>query len=221
MKIIKYIIGLSAKGVRTYYITGNHDETLRKFNGFKIGKLEILNQLVLTINGKETWFFHGDVFDVLMQNSKWLLKLGAIGYDSLIWLNVQINRINKLFGKGNVSLSKRIKENVKTAVKYINNFEETAAHFAVKKKINYIVCGHIHQAESRIIEVANEKIFYLNSGDWVENLTSLEFNNGKWCIYRYEDDTKIQSASSTAYEKAPEDYNNKELFDKMLKEFQN
>jgi UDP-2,3-diacylglucosamine pyrophosphatase LpxH len=151
MKVVKYIIGMAAKNTRTYYIPGNHDEMLRKFAGLKVGNLNVVNKLELEIDGKKAWFFHGDVFDVVIQNSKWLARLGSVGYDSLILLNIIINRINAIFGRGKVSLSKKIKENVKKAVSYINNFEETAATLAAKKGFSYIVCGHIHHPDRKSV----------------------------------------------------------------------
>lgn len=221
MKVIKYIIGLAAKGTKTYYITGNHDEVLRKFAGLKIGSLEIVNKLVLDLDGKKAWVFHGDVFDVIMQHSKWLAKLGAIGYDALISLNVLVNRVNALLGRRKSSLSKKIKENVKSAVKYINNFEETAATLALRKGFSYIICGHIHHPEIRNIQLSTGTIEYLNSGDWIENLTALEYNKKRWTIYKHpqEEDIhkkKLQSEDDTI---GLTDLNNKEIFQLMLKEF--
>ncbi|MFO7657883.1 MAG: UDP-2,3-diacylglucosamine diphosphatase [Bacteroidales bacterium] len=222
MKVIKQVIGMAARGVKTYYITGNHDEMLRKFSGLKIGSLEITNQLVLNIDDKKAWFFHGDVFDVVIQNSKWLARLGSIGYDALIVLNNIINRINRFLGKGNVSISKKIKDNVKTAVKYINSFEETAAQVAASKGYSYIVCGHIHQAEIRKIEKNGKKVVYLNSGDWIENLTSLEYKKGKWKIYTFADNDVPKEADYPAEdsELALADYGPRELFNFMLNDMQ-
>ena len=223
MKVIKQVIGMAAKGVKTFYITGNHDEILRKFTGLKIGSLEIANQLVLELNGKKAWFFHGDVFDVIMQHSKWLARLGSIGYDALIVLNNFINFINKILGKGKVSISKKIKDNVKTAVKYINKFEETAAQLAAKRDYRYIVCGHIHHAEKRKIFVGDKKIIYLNSGDWVENLTSLEYNKGKWKIFTYKEENKTKTPviDSEEYELSLADYEPRQLFKFMLNDIKN
>ncbi len=223
MKVIKYIIGMAAKGTRTYYITGNHDEVLRKFAGLKIGSLEIVNKLELNLDGKKAWIFHGDVFDVIMQHSKWLAKLGAIGYDALILLNILVNKINAFFGRRKSSLSKKIKENVKSAVKYINNFEETAAALALRNGFSYIICGHIHHPEIRNIELSTGNIEYLNSGDWIENLTALEYNRKQWTIYRHpqEEEGKIngkilQTEDDTV---GLTDLKNKEIFQLMLKEF--
>ena len=147
MKVVKQIVSLAAEGVETYYITGNHDEILRKFSGMKLGSFHIVNDLQLKLRYGKAWFFHGDVFDVVIQNTKWLAKLGAIGYDVLILLNILINYFARLAGISKVSMSKRIKDNVKTAVKYIDNFEETAARTAQSKGFKYVVCGHIHQAQ--------------------------------------------------------------------------
>jgi UDP-2,3-diacylglucosamine pyrophosphatase LpxH len=222
MKIVKQIIGMAAKGVKTYYITGNHDELLRKFNGLQIGSLKIVNQLTLDISGEKAWFFHGDIFDVIMQHSKWLAKLGAIGYDALIVLNNFINLINKLLGRSKISISRKIKDNVKTAVKYINNFENTAAQLAVKKGYKYIVCGHIHHAEIREIKTDSDSVIYLNSGDWIESLTSLEYHKGKWKIYSFLTSRSIENivTEKEEFDLSLADYDPKQLFGIILKDIQ-
>lgn len=204
------------KGVRIYYVTGNHDEMLRKFAGFKMGSLRIINKVVLPLSGEKTaWFFHGDVFDVTMQHSKWLAKLGAVGYDTLILINTFANFISeKIFKRGKLSLSKKIKNSVKSAVKFINNFETTAADIGISNKYDYVVCGHIHHPEMRQISNANGSILYLNSGDWIENLTSLEYNEGKWTLYKYNEADVAEGVTEDDDEPG-----NKEIFNSMLHEF--
>jgi len=218
MKIIRHIMSWMSKGVRIYYITGNHDEMLRKFCGFKMGTLQIANKVVIPLSdGKTAWFFHGDVFDVTMQHSKWLAKLGAIGYDTLILINMFANFVSeKIFKKGKLSFSKKIKNSVKSAVKFINNFETTAADIGISKKYDYVICGHIHQPEIREITNSHGSIIYLNSGDWIENLTSLEYNNGAWVIYRYDESAIAKEVSE---EEEETELNNSQLFANMLEEF--
>lgn len=217
MQIIKHITKLLTKGTKIYYVTGNHDELLRKFVGFRLGKLKIVNKVVLNLDGKKAWIFHGDVFDVTMQYSKWLTKLGGHSYDALIVLNRVVNYFSQKMGYGKLSLSKKIKNNVKSAVKFINNFEQTVADIGISNGYNYAVCGHIHQPEIR--EMKNEKgeITYLNSGDWVENLTALEYNDKAWSLYKYQDDPVAQNIElkedNYAY-LSPE-----ELFENLLSEF--
>ena len=185
MQVVHTIFNWVRKGVKVYYITGNHDEMLRKFEGFKMGNLSIENKLVLNLDGKKTWIFHGDVFDLTMQNSKWLTRLGSHGYDILILINAFCNWISIKMGKGKISLSKNIKNSVKSAVKFINNFETTAADIAISNGYDYVLCGHIHHPEMKTIKTPNGQVEYLNSGDWIENLTALEYNNKEWSLYKY------------------------------------
>jgi UDP-2,3-diacylglucosamine pyrophosphatase LpxH len=84
------------------------------------------------------------------------------------------------------SLSKKIKNNVKSAVKFITNFENVCTELAIENKYDYVICGHIHEPKIETIETSKGKTIYLNSGDWIENLTALEYNNKKWKLYQYE-----------------------------------
>ena len=188
MKVIQRIFKMMTNGTKVYYLTGNHDEMLRKFTDFKMGKLEILNKLVLELDGKRAWIFHGDVFDITMKSSKWLAKLGAVGYDTLIILNSIVNWFSQKLGKGKLSFSKRVKNGIKNAIKFIDDFEQTAIDIGIEKEYDYVICGHIHQPALRLVQTEKGEIVYLNSGDWIENLTALEYNNKKWELihYKYE-----------------------------------
>ncbi|MGE0772074.1 MAG: UDP-2,3-diacylglucosamine diphosphatase [Cyclobacteriaceae bacterium] len=217
MQVIKHITGLLAKGTKVTYLTGNHDEMLRKFAGFKIGGLRVDNKKVVQLDGKRAWIFHGDVFDVTMQHSKWLAKLGAIGYDTLILINRFVNFLLKLMGRGRISLSKRVKDSVKEAVKFINKFEETAADIAIANGYDYVVCGHIHHPEMKKLTTQNGEVMYLNSGDWVENLTSLEYNQGEWRVYRYLEDKYAQSVKIP--KRFRNNLDNDEIFKDLVSEF--
>ena len=144
---------------------------------------------MLEIENKKAWIFHGDVFDNTTKGSaKLLAKLGGKGYDWLIIVNRMINWLLEKFGKDKISFSKKVKDSVKKAVSWINNFETTAAELAIEKKYDFVICGHIHKPQNRIITTEKGNVQYLNSGDWVENLTALEFNEGEWKIYHYEED---------------------------------
>lgn len=186
-KVVRRILKFVTDGIPVYYLTGNHDEMLRKFADMNLGSFQLLNKLILNIDGKKAWIFHGDVFDVTMQHSKWLAKLGAVGYDTLILLNSFTNWLLTAMGREKMSFSKKIKAKFKDAVKFINQFEQTSADLAVSKEYQYVICGHIHQAEMREIVATDNpgKVLYLNSGDWVENLTALEYHKGKWEIFKY------------------------------------
>ncbi len=219
MKIIKLLLEWVAKGIKVQYITGNHDEMLRKFAGFKMGSFSISNKELLNVDGKKAWVFHGDVFDVTMQHSKWIAKLGAMGYDFLILLNSAFNFISKKLGKGPVSMSKKIKNGVKSAIKFISDFEQTAADIAIEKEFDYVICGHIHQPVIRKVTSTKGSVMYLNSGDWIENLTALEFSNGSWNLYKYDDDIAIHSRDMEVFDPT-ELLEKNELFERLMQEFQ-
>ncbi|MCX7743767.1 MAG: UDP-2,3-diacylglucosamine diphosphatase [Flavobacteriales bacterium] len=202
MKVIKKLVKYMAEGKRVYYITGNHDEMLRRFADFELGTLTLTNKLLLDLDGKRTWIFHGDVFDVSMQYSKWLAKLGGKGYDLLILINRAANFISEGLGKGRISLSKRVKDGVKKAVKFVSDFEKIAAEIAIDNRFDTVICGHIHQPQQRIIENSKGQVLYLNSGDWIENLTALEYNEGEWRIYEYFSDPAMRENAQFAPEES-------------------
>lgn len=188
LKVIKKIMTMASNGTEIIYITGNHDEMLRKFSGTTIGNIAIVDKAVLDLDGKKAWIFHGDVFDISIQNAKWLAKLGSYGYDVLTLLNKGVNWYLEKRGKERYSLSKRVKNGVKGAVKYINNFEKIISEIAIENDYDYVVCGHIHQPKMEYFENKNGKTMYLNSGDWVENFTALEYQFKRWKIYNYNED---------------------------------
>ena len=205
MQVIKEIMSLLGKGCRVIYITGNHDEMLRRYSDLEIGNFQLTDKMVMEINGKMTWIFHGDVFDATTKGSaKMLAKLGGHGYDLLILLNRFINWCLKAIGREKMSLSKKVKNGVKKAVAWIGDFEQTAAELAIEKKYDYVICGHIHQPQKRIIETKDGSVTYLNSGDWVENLTSLEYHHNEWTIYHYDEKQFAATPDEEIQKKLPQ-----------------
>ena len=186
MAVLSEFFKMMKKGTQVIYITGNHDEFLRKFTDLHMGNISLIDKLVLELDHKRAWIFHGDVFDASITQAKWLAKLGGWGYDMLILINRFINWVLARFNKEPYSLSKKIKNNVKSAVKFITNFENVCVELAIEKGYDYVICGHIHEPKIEFMENENGETFYLNSGDWVENLTALEYNNKKWKLYKHD-----------------------------------
>ena len=214
MKVVKYFLDLISQGKEIYYVVGNHDESLRKFLNFKIQNFKIVNQVVLDTDIGKAWFFHGDVFDFSIQ-SQWITKLAGYTYDYMIVINNWINKkIMKPLGGARLNFSKTIKSYVKNAVQYLGNFEELAAETAQKNGYKYVACGHIHSPKIKTFNVNGEDITYMNSGDWLESLSSLEFVNNKWSIYEHtksEDEFKKEEGERI-------EMTNKELFADLLAE---
>lgn len=193
--VIKEILSMITRGVRVIYIAGNHDECLRRYSSLNLNNFTLTDKFLLEIDGKSIWIFHGDVFDNTTKGSaKILAKLGGYGYDLLILLNRFINFISVSLGKEKISLSKKVKNSVKKAITYINNFEQTVAELAIEKNYDYVICGHIHQPQKTRIQTEKGEVTYLNSGDWIENLTALEYVNKEWRIHYFDEkQTPVQT----------------------------
>lgn len=170
--VIQKILKKAKKGTKVTFITGNHDEFLRPFVPLLLGdSVSIANELeYVAINKKKYYITHGDFFDSITMTKKWLAILGDYGYDLLLHLNVVLNFLRKRIGiKKYWSLSKYVKDNVKSSVSFISDFEAVLSTHAKNKGYDGIICGHIHKAEIRNID----EIEYLNCGDWVESCTAI------------------------------------------------
>lgn len=193
-EVLRKLLKMASQGTKIFYIPGNHDELLRKYIGLRMGNIKIVDKLILELDGQKHWIFHGDVFDATTKGSaKLIAKLGGKGYDLLILLNLFINKLLAIAGRPKMSLSKKIKSSVKRAVSWIDNFENTAIELAIVNQYQYVICGHIHQPQQRTESMKEGSTTYLNSGDWVENLTGLEYENKTWTIYHFKTSDYIRA----------------------------
>jgi len=207
---------MSTGGTKVYYITGNHDDRLRTFSEISLGNIHLRDKLLLQFNNEKYWIFHGDVFDTSVKILPLIAKMGGKGYDLLIRINRWINHIREKMGKPKMSFSKKVKSRVKQAAKFISDFENLAVNLGAKHGYDYVVCGHIHEAANRQEETPHGPIRYLNSGDWVESLTSLEYENGTWSIFNF-----MESALYDGFEvkrKVNKDMPTLDLNDTILKD---
>lgn len=207
LMVLKKISNFVSEGTHVIYVTGNHDEMLRKFTDFHLKDFSLVNKVVLELDGKKAWIFHGDVFDASIQHSKWLARLGGWGYDTLIRINTVINWILVKMGKEKYSLAKKIKSSVKNAVKYISDFEVTASDLAIENNYDYVICGHIHQPQKREVRTPAGSTIYLNSGDWIESLSALEYHDGEWKLFLYDTMKETIQQISTPTALTDLDYN--------------
>ncbi|MGN6293633.1 MAG: UDP-2,3-diacylglucosamine diphosphatase [Chitinophagaceae bacterium] len=196
---IQQIFHLLSNGTRVIYITGNHDETLRRYADLHLGNFQLADKVVIEIDGKMNWVFHGDVFDHTTANqAKFWGKLGSNGYAMLLGFNKMINKMMKLLGREKVSLSKKIMEQFHKRFVRIDAFETMIAELAIEKKYDCVICGHIHQPGKRVYTNEKGSVTYLNSGDWVEHMTSLEYYNNDWHLYTHEqEETRPESVKQS------------------------
>jgi UDP-2,3-diacylglucosamine pyrophosphatase LpxH len=184
-EVIERILQMANTGTIVYYLTGNHDDILRRFQSLDLGNIRLRQQLELRIQHKTYWFFHGDVFDASVFISPFLAMMGGKGYDFLIRMNAWINSWRVSFGYHKISFAHKVKRSVKHAVKFISDFEKQAIRMGIRKAVDVVVCGHIHQPCIEDIQSAEGSITYMNSGDWVENMTALEYVGNRWKLYRH------------------------------------
>lgn len=173
-RVIRQVLRKSEKeNTKVIYIPGNHDEFLRDYiseHNFVMGNIQVLDEAVHTTNKNEKiWIIHGDAYDGITRHHKWVALLGDIGYNFLLWSNRWFNDIRKHLRLPYWSLSKAVKHKVKSALSFIFEFEQTVVKEAKKRRVDGVVCGHIHHAEKKIID----GIKYFNCGDWVESCTAL------------------------------------------------
>ena len=168
--VIRRVLTKAKRGCRVVYVTGNHDEFLRKYSDLELGNVRVCDEAEhRTADGRRLLIIHGDQYDGVVQGHKWLAFLGDKGYELLLWSNRWFNRFRERFGFGYWSLSAHVKHRVKKAVNYISDFEDAVAWDCRRRGFSGVVCGHIHHAEIRDIG----EVTYHNCGDWVESCTAL------------------------------------------------
>lgn len=192
---------------KVIYIRGNHDDFLDQIIPLRLGKhFQIRKDYILNSSDKRFYVTHGDVFDSITTNLKWLAYLGDIGYTFLLWLNKFYNKYRAWRGLPYFSLSQKIKQSVKLAVNYMSDFEEKLTELARSRDCDGVICGHIHHPSIRMID----GISYMNSGDWVETLSALvEDFDGNWNLVYYnqalyeEKPAEQKSPKTTFFENFP------------------
>ena len=201
MDVVRCFLQMLTNGTDIYYLTGNHDEVLRRISSLQLGPLFVKDKLVLDLNGERCWFFHGDIFDITMKQTKWVAKIGGHGYDLLILLNRAVNYLLQKAGRSKISLSKRIKDSVKRAVQFVDDFEIAAMDLAIQNGYDYVVCGHVHQPKIRGYENEHGSCIYMNAGDWIENLTALEYDNNGWHMCHYKEEEFAEQEQPVMFNK--------------------
>lgn len=204
VNVIRRILTLSKRGTEVIYITGNHDEFLRKYGEAAYGNIHLVDEVEhVTATGQRYLVMHGDKYDTVVLYHKWIAHLGDVAYESMLVLNRWFNQARKLFGMDYWSLSKYLKNRVKQAVSFITDYEETLAFECRRRGYDGVVCGHIHHPEIRDIG----EVKYLNCGDWVESCSALaEDHLGNIRVIHWLEEEKQQGIESSEDETISHSY---------------
>ncbi len=184
--VIRTVLGKAKNGTSVTYIPGNHDELFREFTGMRFGDIQILRDSIhTTADGRRMLVMHGDEFDSIVRHQRWLALIGSTAYEVSLKVNRWFNAVRRRLGFPYWSLSAYLKHKVKNAVKFMDNFEQAVAREARKRKLDGLICGHIHRASLGRFE----DIAYCNDGDWVESCTALvEYEDGSLAIINWLDE---------------------------------
>lgn len=187
--VVRAILDKAANGTEVIYLAGNHDELLRGHIGTTVANVQVHDEMVHeTADGRRFLVLHGDRFDQVVQQGRWLAVLGSHLYNLLLAANVGLNGVRRALGLGYWSLAAALKHRVKKAVNYIGNYEATVAAAARDQAVDGMICGHIHHAEIRPFD----GVTYCNCGDWVESCTALvEHHDGTLELLRWIDGPEV------------------------------
>lgn len=200
--VLRRFLTLSKRGTQVIYVTGNHDEFLRRYSDMVFGNLHLVDEWEHRgADGKKYLIIHGDQYDVVTLHHRWLAFLGDKSYALLLRLNRVVNWARKRLGYGHWSLAKYLKHKVKRAVNFISEFEDGLASHCRIRGYDGVVCGHIHHAEITDFD----GVAYMNCGDWVESCTALvERDDGQYQILRWGAlDADVESVPEPVPESGP------------------
>jgi UDP-2,3-diacylglucosamine pyrophosphatase LpxH len=169
--VVQKLLKRARRGERVVFIPGNHDEALRDYLGITFGDIEVLGEYVHQLaDGRRFLLLHGDQFDQITRHHRWVAVLGDAMYDVLVRANSMVAFVRRRFGMSCYwSLAGYAKRRVKSALQFVFDFEESAAHAARQRGLDGIICGHIHSAVIRTID----GVIYVNCGDWVDSCTAI------------------------------------------------
>src|SRR5712671_5236057 len=92
--VVQKFLRQARKGVRIIYVPGNHDEVLRDYYGTHFGGIEVAETAIHDgADGRRYLVIHGDHFDLVVTQARWLALLGSKAYDGAIVINRVFNAI--------------------------------------------------------------------------------------------------------------------------------
>lgn len=192
--VVQKLLRKARKGAKVIYVPGNHDEFLRDYYGTHFAGIDVVESAIHDgADGRRYLVIHGDIFDLVVQNARWLAHLGDKAYTLAIQVNRFVNAVRRSFGVPYWSLSQWAKLKVKNAVNYIGAYEQALLAEARRRYADGVVCGHIHHAIIR----DQHGLRYMNCGDWMESCTALAENlDGMFEIITWADSVQSQISAS-------------------------
>jgi len=200
LTLVQKMLREDRRGSRQIFIPGNHDEAFRTLigEGILIGNnvLTLFDAVHETADGKKFLVMHGDSFDAIVHNHRWLGILGTRVFGVLASLSIQIDRfrtntplINRLFDSVGLdrhwSLAHQIKAKADGA-SYDASYEQAMLSFLFRENATLvkrgaepysgIICGHTHVVCEKTFaspldpisgkSIGPNQVSYYNTGHW-------------------------------------------------------
>lgn len=173
-EVLEAVRRKAAAGTCVRYLPGNHDGREIEAWGWCPRELEVLDDhLHLTADGRRLWVVHGDRFDDVHARRRLRGRVGdgiARGVERLF------AGLGVVLGGRFTRLGQHFKQVGKHALGYTRRFERSAVSAARDRRVDGVICGHVHAPASRFVD----GLYYGNGGDWVGSATALvEHEDGR------------------------------------------
>lgn len=169
-QVVEQLHRLRRAGTTIVYVPGNHDRPVRRLCGLALPTMEVRRRAVhVTADGRRLLVVHGDEYDAQTQFGGLQERFGDWLYYRILTGNMLLNRLRRRLGCRYWSLSEFLKRRSSAAEAYIARYVEAGLSDARRRRLDGIVCGHVHHAALRF----RDGLVYANDGDWVESLTAM------------------------------------------------
>ncbi len=185
-RVLDAINAHTSKGTKVFYISGNHDSSLKnkRFTDHRIKDSLCYHDKW----GKRWLFSHGDQFDppFLKKHTSALCHLGDTFYDGLSAAKNTADKVIQKTLNQHFSTAAQLKEQTKSLLKRLIRFYQAALSAAVEHEVDGVICGHTHIPELWEIPVSlkehkRQTLFYGNAGNWTDECSAIVQNSqGKW-----------------------------------------
>jgi UDP-2,3-diacylglucosamine pyrophosphatase LpxH len=194
--VARRLLDMAASGVPVYYVAGNHDAVIRGYAALQLGALHIVDEVEIELDGVRHWFVHGDQIEARMGTPRWMSLIGTVFYDSLVLLDDLLGRACRWLRLRRPSSIVRIKHSLPGVASHLRRYQEHCVEAARERGFGAVVTGHVHCAGATL---DGDRPHYLNTGDWVESLTALEYDGG-WTLvtWRHEPEPAVEIAPDAA-----------------------
>ncbi len=178
---LQEVMRLMEGQIQVIYIVGNHDAFFDNVVPFQFAGISILRDHIIEGEKHRVFITHGDVFDNISSNMKWLAKLGDLGYRTLVFINQLYNKWLFWRDKPASTFSDNIRRKIKSSLAS-SDIDTMIADVAKAHKCDIIISGHTHQAEDKMIG----DVRHINCGDWLDSMTAVvEDDSSNWTLLHY------------------------------------